>query len=51
MRYRIYIDRDLSDIEVIEKRFNKKKDFYEFVGRLYLTSFLHINSIWYEVIS
>ena len=50
MKYRIYIDKELIGLEVIEKCFDKKKDFYEFIGRVYLTTMLHINSIWYEVL-
>lgn len=50
-KYKIYIDRDLIGVEVIEKRFETKKEFYEYIGRVYLLSILRVNSIWYEVIA
>ena len=50
MKYKIYVYRDIAGTEVIVKRFETKKEFYEYIGRLYLSSLLKINDIRYEVI-
>lgn len=50
MKYKIFVRRSLSGLVIIEKDFETKEKFYEYIGRLVLKSIEHIERIDYKVL-
>lgn len=50
MKYKIFIRAALSGLFIIEKDFETKEKFYEYIGKLVLNSIEHIERIDYKII-